>query len=470
MIDTLLQHAAEEIGHAVDRARERRTRVVLTVSAAITFPGDLLSLVQRAGSSAQHCFLWERPADNFAVAAWGTSASFCAEGAGRFSEIAAACEAALRDAAADAASRAIGAPFFVGGFAFAPNAVEDEPWRGFPAALMLLPRLLIVRREQTATLTATCVVDAASDAAAVLQRLRANLEQMQRSAASACNEDARDSVAVRYQAAPTAPLPLWKQAVADTVDDITRGRLDKLVLARSCVVTSNRRFDCGRILRHLRTTYPSCVLFWIGTPHGEFLGATPEPLVRSDRGRITTAAVAGSAAPGTSAAAARSLADALAHSEKDRAEHAIVVRAISETLRPLCEQLDVAPSPQVLRLDNVQHLMTPISGRLRDSHHILDLVARLHPSPAVAGHPRAAALQLLHEREGLNRGWYAGPIGWMDARHDGEFVVAIRSALVRGSQAALYAGAGIVAGSDPEAELSETRMKLQPLLSALLEL
>ena len=470
MIDTLLQRAAEEIGYAVAHAREHKTRVVVTVSAPVAPPPDLLSLVQQAGSSAGHCFLWERPADEFAVAAWGTSATFCADGAGRFNHIAAACDAVLRDAAADAASRAIGAPFFVGGFAFAPDAVTEEPWRGFPAGLMLLPRLAIVRRQQRATLTATCMVDATSDAAALLQRLRADLEHMQHAAAGACNEDVRDSVDIRYQAAPSAPLLLWKQAVADTVDDITRGRLDKLVLARSCVVTSNRLFDCGRILRHLRTTYPSCVLFWMGTPHGDFLGATPEPLVRCEDGRISTAAIAGSIAPGSSAAAARSLAHALANNEKEGVEHAIVVRAITETLRPLCEQLEVAPSPQVLRLDNVQHLMTPISGRLRDALHILDLVARLHPSPAVAGHPRAAALQLLHEREGLNRGWYAGPIGWMDARHDGEFAVAIRSALVRGSEAALYAGAGIVAGSDPEVELSETRMKLQPLLSALLEL
>jgi salicylate biosynthesis isochorismate synthase/menaquinone-specific isochorismate synthase len=113
--------------------------------------------------------------------------------------------------------------------------------------------------------------------------------------------------------------------------------------------------------------------------------------------------------------------------------------------------------------------MTPITGTLRSPHHVLDLVDRLHPSPAVAGHPRAAALRLLPQREALSRGWYAGPIGWMDARHDGEFAVAIRSALVRDAEASLFAGAGIVAGSDPDAELGETRLKLQPLLSALTE-
>jgi isochorismate synthase len=470
MIEALLHRAGEHVALAIERAQERKTPVLVTVSAAIAPPEDLLSLLQHAASGTTHCFLWERPADGFGIAALGVTARFSAHGAGRFGEIAAASDAVLRETVTDAASHALGAPLFVGGFAFAPDPTQDERWRGFPAGLMLLPRLLVVRREQSTTLTATCMVDATSNGADVLQHLAADLRSMQRSAASACDEHANDPIAAHYTAAPTLPLPVWKQAVAATVDDITHGRLDKLVLARSCTVASSRLFDCGRILRHLRRTYPACVLFWIGTPDGDFLGATPEPLVRRCGRSISTAAIAGSTAPGTSAAAARALAQALEHSRKERVEHTIVVRAIAEALAPVCEQLDVAPAPQVLRLDNVQHLVTPITGRLSDSQHILELVGRLHPSPAVAGHPRAAALQLLREREALDRGWYAGPIGWMDANHDGEFAVAIRSALVRGSEASLYAGAGIVAGSDPDAELDETRLKLQPLLSALLEL
>jgi isochorismate synthase len=263
---------------------------------------------------------------------------------------------------------------------------------------------------------------------------------------------------------------LWERAVAHSVADIRDGRLDKLVLARACTIKASSAFDCGRIMRRLRHAYPSCVLFWVGGPGGNFLGATPEPLVRLSGNTVSTAAIAGSTAPGGSAAANRSLGHALLHSKKNRCEHAIVVQAIAAALAPLCEPLDVPVEPRLLRLGNVQHLITPISGQLKHSHHVLELVDRLHPSPAVAGHPREAALQLLQQREALNRGWYAGPIGWMDARHQGEFAVAIRSALVRGSEATVYAGAGIVAGSDPEAELIETRLKMQPLLSALLEL
>jgi isochorismate synthase len=449
---------------------QRKTPVLVTVSAPIAPPEDLLSLLQHAAHASTPCFFWERPADGFAIAALGATARFSAQGSGRFSEIATACDAILRDAVTGGASQSLGAPLFVGGFAFAPAAPQDERWRGFPAGLMLLPRLLVVRREERTTLTVNCIADATSDGADVLRRLEADLQSLQGSAACVYDNDANDPIAARYTTAPTLPLPVWKRAVAATVDDITRGRLDKLVLARSCTVASSRRFDCGRILRHLRRAYPSCVVFWMRTPDGDFLGATPEPLVRRCGRSISTAAIAGSTAPGVSAAAASALAQALKHSRKERVEHAIVVRAIAEALAPVCEQLDVAPAPEVLRLGNVQHLVTPITGRLSDSLHVLELVGRLHPSPAVAGHPRAAALQLLREREALDRGWYAGPIGWMDANHDGEFAVAIRSALVRGSEASLYAGAGIVAGSDPDAELEETHLKLQPLLSALLEL
>jgi salicylate biosynthesis isochorismate synthase/menaquinone-specific isochorismate synthase len=328
---------------------------------------------------------------------------------------------------------------------------------------------LIVRREQSATLTVTCMVDASSERSDIVRQLQVDLERLQQCATSSRAKSADLPVSIRYDSPSTPTIARWKQAVVDTIEDIAHGRLEKLVLARSCTVTANRLLDCGRIVHHLRKTYPSCVLFWIGTPQGDFLGATPEPLVRLSGQCVSTAAIAGSTAPGTSAADASALAQALKRSDKDRLEHAIVVRAIADTLRTVCATLDVALEPHLLRLDNVQHLMTPIAGQLRSPHHVLDLVERLHPSPAVAGHPRAAALQLLPQREALSRGWYAGPIGWMDARHDGEFAVAIRSALVRGAEASLYAGAGIVAGSDPEAELGETRLKLQPLLSALTE-
>lgn len=472
MIETLHRRAREHIARAVERARQRKGRVLVTLSAPIAPPADLVSMVQQAEAHGGHGFLYERPAEKFAIAALGAAAVFSTRGADRFTEMATACTAATRGALTDEPVDGAG-PLFVGGFAFAPESPEDELWRGFPPGRLVLPYLTVVRRDRVATLTVAWMIDARTDCTERLRKLTVDIERVQHGVAGPDHASAGAPAlapALRYEAAPTIPLPVWKQAVTDTLDDIARGRVEKLVLARACAVAASRPFDCGRIVRRLRQAYPSCAIFWISHGHGHLLGATPEPLVRLNGRSLSTAAVAGSAAPGTSPAAARSLARALKASEKDRAEHAIVVQALATTLARLCERLDVAPGPELLRLDNVQHLITPMTGHLKRPHHILDLVRRLHPTPAVAGHPRDAALRLLREREALNRGWYAGPVGWMDARGSGEFAVAIRSAVVRGAHASLYAGAGIVAGSDPDLEVAETRLKFQALLSALMEL
>jgi isochorismate synthase len=161
------------------------------------------------------------------------------------------------------------------------------------------------------------------------------------------------------------------------------------------------------------------------------------------------------------------LGEQLLASAKDRHEHEVVVRTVVEALGPLCDQLDVGATPSLLKLGNVQHLYTPVTGHLCSACTLLNVVERLHPTPAVGGRPREAALALIREREGFDRGWYGGPVGWIDQRGEGEFAVAIRSALLHGTQATLFAGCGIVADSDPEREYAEAALKLKPMLSAL---
>ncbi|MDX2166285.1 MAG: isochorismate synthase, partial [Deltaproteobacteria bacterium] len=276
--------------------------------------------------------------------------------------------------------------------------------------------------------------------------------------------------APRYTTASRPSPARYARAVAAATADIAAGRFDKLVLARTCALRATRRFDCARAAARLRQAYPGCTTFWLGERGGDFLGATPEVLARVRDGALETAALAGTTGRGTTTASDAALADGLLGSDKNRREHAHVVVALTDALRPLSSALQVEATPRILRLPSLQHLLTPIRGRLAPGAHLLDLVAALHPTPAVGGTPRAAALAALPRHEGWARGWYASPLGWFDARGDGDMVVAIRSALVRGRRAVLFAGAGIVAGSDPDAELAETRLKLQPLLSALLEL
>ncbi|HEY0582716.1 MAG TPA: isochorismate synthase, partial [Chloroflexota bacterium] len=242
-----------------------------------------------------------------------------------------------------------------------------------------------------------------------------------------------------------------------------------VVLARAERATMDPPRDVQHALRDLAERYPECTIFAVAQPDACFLGATPERLIALRHGLASTMALAGSAPRGVTPAHDEALAQQLLCSPKERAEHAVVVGALRDglTRAGLCTRIIADARPRVQKLANVQHLLTPIRAQVVAGTDVLSLVARLHPTPAVGGYPREAALRLIRDREGLDRGWYAGPIGWVDARGDGEFVVGIRSALVRHGQATLFAGCGIVAESDAAAEYAESTWKLRPMRAAL---
>jgi menaquinone-specific isochorismate synthase len=260
---------------------------------------------------------------------------------------------------------------------------------------------------------------------------------------------------------------VWGAAVADAVAAIGRGDVDKVVLARAVEVTADGPLVVADVLRRLIALFPSCTTFSID----HFVGASPELLVgRSDEDihcRPLAGTVARSGDPDTDAR----LAAGLLASAKNRREHAFVVDRVTQLLSPLCDDLDAPSEPVIMQLRNVAHLATPIHGRLSGPASArpsaLALAALLHPTPAVAGTPTDAALDLIAELEGEPRGRYAGPVGWVDADGDGEWVVGIRSAEIDGPRARLMSGVGVVAGSDVDAELAETQLKLQALLAAI---
>ena len=262
----------------------------------------------------------------------------------------------------------------------------------------------------------------------------------------------------------------WERQVRGIVQAIRQGAVQKVVLARELHLRAPDDFDVDVALRRLAGASGHCTLFAMHIGSACMIGATPERLVRLQGRTVQVDCLAGSTARGDSEPADRRLGEALLHSDKERREHGLVVRALREALASHCLSLRVPDdAPRLLRLPDVQHLHTPLQGALPADSSILDLAARLHPTPGVGGVPRPEALNLIREQEPLGRGWYAGPIGWTDAHGGGEFVVGIRSALVRGSEAWLYAGCGIVAGSDPRSEYEESCLKLRPMLAALTE-
>jgi isochorismate synthase len=269
------------------------------------------------------------------------------------------------------------------------------------------------------------------------------------------------------------PAPLSARAWQALVGSVARGirqrqlGIEKVVLARAYAVQHRRPIDPVSALRQLAGSNPSCTVFAVAHANACFLGATPERLVALRHRAASTMALAGSVARGATPAEDQALAEQLLRDPKQRAEHAVVVGALRDGLAQVCSRVVADAQPHVHTLASLQHLLTPIRGQVTPGHGLLDLVERLHPTPAMGGFPRQRALELIRASEGLDRGWYAGPIGWVNRVGEGEFVVGIRSALIHGASAMLFAGCGIVADSDPAAEYAESGWKLRPMLAAL---
>lgn len=339
-------------------------------------------------------------------------------------------------------------PIAVGGFAFRPERQPGGPWSGFPGVLLRLPALSLARvRGRTFATAAT------PDAAALLE----------------VTAGFRAPAARHLEVAPARPAAEWTAAVAEAVRRLLAGEAEKVVLAREVLARGDGALGAGAVARSLRSAYPACFTYLLtGSDGTAFAGASPELLIRRSGRSATSQPMAGSIARGRDEAEDDELARRLEGSAKDGAEHALVPRAVAAALEPLSESVELPARPEVVRLTNIQHLATTVRARLSDpAAGALDLAAALHPTPAVGGHPRAAALRLIEELEGMERGWYAGGVGWTDSRGDGEFAVALRCGLLWEDGARLYAGGGVMPDSDPEAELEETEIKLRALLGAL---
>ncbi|WP_424532269.1 isochorismate synthase [Sphaerisporangium viridialbum] len=257
--------------------------------------------------------------------------------------------------------------------------------------------------------------------------------------------------------------PEWQHAVARAVGEIRSGRLEKVVLARDLVATAERDIDVRVLLDRLARAYPDCYTFSCAG----LVGATPELLVRHTGAAIESLVLAGTTYRGASPADDKAKAAALFASAKDRHEHACAVASVREALTPLCASLSVPGEPELLVLPNVQHLASRVRGRLADGASVLDVVAAMHPTAAVGGTPTGVALEVIRELEGMDRGGYAGPVGWIDARGDGEWGIALRCAHIEGRRARLFAGCGIMGGSDPASELAEAQAKFRVMRYAL---
>jgi menaquinone-specific isochorismate synthase len=264
-------------------------------------------------------------------------------------------------------------------------------------------------------------------------------------------------------AGSSLPDHLWLEAVSTALTAIASGEIEKVVLARDHALWSKHPFDPGVILSRLQQRFPDCFTFLIE----DLVGASPELLVRAAGLEVTSRVLAGSAPRSEDEEEDRRLGKALEASEKNLHEHLLAAASVGRVLGEVCRTLDRPAAPELLKLANLQHLSTTFEGTLAETRHVLDLVSALHPTAAVGGTPPGAALAMIRRLERMERGRYAGPIGYFDLDGDGEFAIALRCAELSGARARLFAGGGIVAGSVPEEELEETRLKLRAMLSVL---
>jgi isochorismate synthase len=346
-------------------------------------------------------------------------------------------------------------PRYLGGVAFAPGAANAAPWHGFGDAWFMLPRWTYVHDGVRAALV--LAVDAADAQHGV--RWRDELAAF------------RAAFTVSFAPRPQPPMltldpgdrDTWRAQVRAITDAIAAGECAKIVAARSAVVTLAGEARVADMLAELDARHADCVRVLVRPPGGGCLvAATPERLVTVEGSTVACDALAGSIARDRDRDEA-----ALRASAKDRNEHDLVVHAIASALRDLDADVRYPVEPDVRTLRHVLHLHTPIAATLRTHRHVLDVAAALHPTPAVGGTPTQIATDWIADREVVPRGWYAAPVGWFDLDGNGELAVAIRSGLVAGERAHLWAGAGIVAGSDPDRELAETDLKLRAMLGAL---
>jgi len=476
LTDSDRERLAARLALAVRRARRAGSEVLATITLPLAGDVDPSAVACASRRSGEHWFVFEQPdRGRTAVAALGEATQLEASGSTRFADVAdrwrALSAAAVGGPADEPAGGGVGGgPIAIGGFAFAPDGGGAPHWRGFEPASLTVPEVALTRVERRGEPTVRMTLAALARPDDIPQELLARLERRVGELRSDPLPLLDPAPTGRFQVVSAMPPEHYEQAVARATELIAAGRLEKIVLAREVQVHAGGGapiYDPAAVFGVLREEFPSCFVFCVGRGSSTLIAASPELLVRREGHRVSTLALAGSTRRSADPAVDAHLGEQMLRDRSYREEHAIVARRIERTLRPHAIWVTSAPEPELARIANIQHLATPIRAQLAAPIDALELAGLMHPTPAVGGEPLASAAPLIPALEGLDRGWYSGPVGWTDATGDGEFCVALRCALLHEDVARCYAGNGIVRDSDPASELAETEIKLQALLPLL---
>ena len=459
--------------HCQQNSCEKRHAQIASISLEID-PVDPLVVLNEIAQSDQLSFYFEKQdiatkdaAKNqrLAIAALDSAIQFHAYGSKRFTQIRQFIQTTLDNVIMTGDLHHLFAgPHFFCSFSFAEH-LSTQALGGFPPATVFLPKWQISCYQSSCVVVLNQSIDATSDLDQIADSLWQTVQTIQTLQHKFPITPIQLTATLQKQ--DVASTEQFKQSVEASLRSIQANYFNKIVLAHAVDVASSVPFERAYSLNNLRRMYPDCYIFSVGNGKGQyFMGASPERLVCLRDRQLITDALAGSAPRGQTAQEDTRFANALLCSMKEMHEHQVVLDFISGQLTHLGLNPQASPL-RLLQLSNIQHLHTPIRATVPNSVHLLDIVAALHPTPAVAGMPRDLACAQIQEYEPFERSLYAAPIGWVNHKGDGEFAVGIRSALIHGNHARLFAGAGIVAGSDPERELAEVQLKLGALLQAL---
>ncbi|MFZ3576808.1 isochorismate synthase [Virgibacillus sp. DJP39] len=348
----------------------------------------------------------------------------------------------------------------MGGMAFDPDKARTLLWDNFSDSEFTVAAYMLTKHEDEYYLTMNVHVSENDRTSDLTNQLNKKVETL---LGNDVNIPTNTVILDKYEIEPDK----WKQTVQFATEQIKTSEVEKIVLSRELRVKLNRKAQISTVLHDLLETQTNSFVFAFERGEDCFVGATPERLIKIQEDHLLSTCLAGTAPRGNTLSEDKLLADNLLEDDKNRSEHDFVVKMIEEAISPYCSTINVPREPIIYPLKNLQHLYTPVTAIVSPDVNMFDIIKQLHPTPALGGVPREKSLQFIREHELLDRGWYGAPVGWLDHNNNGEFAVAIRSGLIQGDEASLFAGCGVVRDSDPEEEYEETNIKLLPMLTVL---
>jgi menaquinone-specific isochorismate synthase len=405
---------------------------------------------------------WKDPTDNTVIVGLGNAAQIVSDQAtDRFFNVEKKWKDILKESIIKDSNTESGVgPTIFGGFSFDPLKTRTKLWSKFSHSYFSLPRYMLTMKNGQAYLTTNIFCTQNDDESLADKLHQERTELLSKIVKPQYLENALNKI---EEINPNE----WKQVVEKLVSDLKNGELKKVVLARELRLYYKEAIQVEQVLYHLLNEQKESFVFALESNGDCFIGASPERLVKKEGTRVYSTCLAGSIARGKTSEEDEELGNTLLSDVKNLNEHQFVVDMIKQAMEDYCSELIIPKQPKLMKMKYIQHLFTPVSGVMKDDHSLLQLVNHLHPTPALGGMPKLEALEKIREIEELDRGFYAAPIGWLDSKGNGEFAVAIRSGLIQGNEASLFAGCGIVENSDVEAEFLETRIKFRPMLNAL---